>query len=79
MSWQRHRELYWWEGGNLAGRGSPLAWDFPRLTPNTLGRAYLENSQDKRKLAPEVFVYESTTPLAFFQLVLGLLGGASVG
>lgn len=25
-------------GGSLAGRGSPLAWDFPRFIPNTLGR-----------------------------------------
>lgn len=36
--------------------------------------AYLENSQDKRKLAPEVFVLESTTPLASLSWFLGFWG-----
>ena len=45
------------------------------FTPNTSARVYLKNSQGKRKLVLEVFVLESTTPLASFEVVPGTLAG----
>lgn len=88
MSWQGHRELVlyqWaggWVGGSSAGGGSPLAWIPPGSPQRPQAGAYLENSQGKKRLAPEVFILESKTPPPFLEVVLGLLGewgGVSMG
>lgn len=45
------------------------------LAPNNLARACLENGQGERELGLEIFVLQSTTPLASFEVVPGILGG----
>ena len=60
--------------GSALKKGGPGPRILPGSPQTTWARAYLENSQAKRKPVLQVFVLKNTTPLASFEVVPGILG-----